>query len=145
MNERPSDDSTSVARAVEQIEGASFVFAVVLIFGPVWSLVVPFAGWGFLTWTLGAAVWCFLPFLAVRNVQSLPCPRCRGALASPPMTAAELEALLRYVALPPLTLALRARYLRRPRVDSIASAVAAEELAAVERRRARLAREGWWN
>ena len=76
MNERPSDDSTSVARAVEEIEGASFIFAVVLVLGPVWSLVVPFAGWGFLTWTVGAAVWCFLVFLAVRNVQSLPCPRC---------------------------------------------------------------------
>jgi hypothetical protein len=61
-----------------------------------------------------------------------------------PMTAAELEAFLRIV-LPPLTLALRARYLRLPRLDSSASAVAAEELAAVERRRARLARQGWWN
>jgi len=60
------------------------------------------------------------------------------------MTGAELEALLR-VALPPLKLALRERYLRLPRRDPAAAAIAAEQLAAVERRRARLVREGWFN
>jgi hypothetical protein len=85
MNElRSGPDSTNVPRAVEEIEGASFIFAVVLVLGPVWSLVVPFAGWGFLTWALGAAVWCFLLFLAVQNVQSLSCPRC-GRPWRPPL------------------------------------------------------------
>ncbi|PYM22181.1 MAG: hypothetical protein DMD80_29180 [Candidatus Rokuibacteriota bacterium] len=49
------------------------------------------------------------------------------------------------IALPPLELALRARYLAERRQDPAAAAVAAEELAAVERIRARLARQGWWN
>ena len=57
----------------------------------------------------------------------------------------QLEALLRYVALPLLRLALRERYLRLPRRDPAAAVIVAEELAAVERRRARLAREGRWN
>ena len=60
------------------------------------------------------------------------------------MTPAALEALLR-VALPPLRLALRERYLVVRRRDPAAAVVAAEELAAVERIRARLARQGWWN
>ena len=60
------------------------------------------------------------------------------------MTGAGLEALLR-IALPPLTLALRERYLKVPRRDPAAAVVIAEELAAVERRRARLVREGWFN
>jgi hypothetical protein len=60
------------------------------------------------------------------------------------MTGAELEALLR-IALPPLTLALRERYLRLPRRDPAAAAIVAEELAIVDRRRARLAWQGWWN
>src|SRR5690349_19947107 len=76
MDKRLGEDATSIERAVEDIEGASFVFAVVLLLGFAWSLVVPFARWEFLTWSLGAAVWDFLLFLAVRNVQSLPCPRC---------------------------------------------------------------------
>jgi hypothetical protein len=58
-----------------------------------------------------------------------------------PLTAAQLEALLR-IALPPLRLALRERYLKVHRRDPMA---AADELAAVERRRARVARQGWWN
>jgi len=76
MIERPSDDSARVERAVEQIRGASIVFGIVVVLGPVWSFVVPFAGWGFPTWALGAAVWCFLLFRAVQHIQSLPCPRC---------------------------------------------------------------------
>ena len=60
------------------------------------------------------------------------------------MTPAGLETLLR-VALPPLKLALRARYLEERRQDPAAVTVAAEELAAVERIRALLARQGWWN
>ena len=60
------------------------------------------------------------------------------------MTPAALEALLR-VALPPLRLALRERYLEVRRRDPAAAIVAAEELAAVERIRARLARDGWWS
>ncbi len=60
------------------------------------------------------------------------------------MTPAALEALLR-VALPSLRLALRERYLVVRRRDPAAAVVAAEELAAVERIRARLARDGWWN
>jgi hypothetical protein len=66
------------------------------------------------------------------------------------MTHVALEGLFRF-ALPPLRLALRGwalheRYLhaRRHR-DPVAALVAAEELAAVERVRARLARQGWWN
>jgi hypothetical protein len=49
------------------------------------------------------------------------------------------------IALPPLRLALRERYLRIRRQDPIALRVAVEELATVERIRARLARQGWWN
>ena len=60
------------------------------------------------------------------------------------MTADELEALLR-VALPPLKLALRVRYLKVRRFDPDAAAVAAEELAIVDRIRVRLVRQGWWN
>ena len=44
-----------------------------------------------------------------------------------PMTGAELEALLR-MALPPLKLALRERYLRLPRRDPAAVAVATKSL-----------------
>ena len=55
-----------------------------------------------------------------------------------------LEALLR-VALPPLRLALRERYLVVRRRDPAAAIVAAEEVATVERIRTRLARQGWWN
>ena len=58
--------------------------------------------------------------------------------------AAWLEALLR-IALPPLRLALRERYLVVRRRDPAAAIVAAEEVATVERIRARLARQGWWN
>jgi hypothetical protein len=66
------------------------------------------------------------------------------AIASPSMTAAELEALLR-VALPPLNLALHERYLKVYCLDPDAAAVAAEELAIVDRIRVRLVRQGWWN
>ena len=55
-----------------------------------------------------------------------------------------LEALL-CIALPPLKLALRERYLQVRRRDPAAAVVAAEELATVERIRARLARDGWWS
>ena len=58
--------------------------------------------------------------------------------------AAWLEALLR-IALPPLRLALRERYLVVRRRDPAAAIVAAEEVATVERIRTRLARQGWWN
>jgi hypothetical protein len=58
--------------------------------------------------------------------------------------AAWFEALL-WIALPPLKLALRERYLQVRRRDAGATTVAAEELAIVERIRARLARQGWWN
>ena len=58
------------------------------------------------------------------------------------MTPAALEALLR-VALPPLRLALRERYLVLRRRDPTAAVVAAEELARVERARVRLAWQGW--
>ena len=60
------------------------------------------------------------------------------------MTAAALEALLR-IALPPLRLALRERYLVVCRRDPAAAVVAVEELATVERIRARLARQARWN
>ena len=60
------------------------------------------------------------------------------------MTPAALEAFLR-VALPPLRLALRERYLVVCRRDPAAAVVAAEEMATVERIRARLARHGWFN
>jgi len=60
------------------------------------------------------------------------------------LTADELEALLR-VALPPLNLALRERYLKVRRLDPDAAAAAAEELAIVARIRVRLVRQGWWN
>ena len=60
------------------------------------------------------------------------------------MTPAALEALLR-IALPPLRLALRERYLVVRRRDPVAAIVAADELATVARIRARLARRGWWN
>jgi hypothetical protein len=60
------------------------------------------------------------------------------------MTHAALEALLR-IALPPLKLALRERYLKVRRRHQLAAIVAAQELAAVGRIRARLARHGWWN
>ena len=58
--------------------------------------------------------------------------------------AAGLETLLR-VALPPLRLALRKRYLVVRRYDPAAAVVAAEELAIVERIRVRLAQQRWWN
>jgi hypothetical protein len=60
------------------------------------------------------------------------------------MTPAALEAFLR-VALPPLKLALRERFLQVRRQDPAAALVAAEELAAVERIRVRVARDGHWN
>ena len=60
------------------------------------------------------------------------------------MTPAALDALLQ-IALPPLTLALRERHLAARRTDPAAAVVAGEELATVERIRARLARQGWWN
>jgi len=60
------------------------------------------------------------------------------------MRAADLETVFR-IALPPLRLAQRERYLKVRRRDPIALRVAVEELATVERIRARLARQGWWN
>jgi hypothetical protein len=60
------------------------------------------------------------------------------------MTAAEVEALFR-IALPPLKLALREPYLKVRRLDPDAAAVAAEELAIVDRIWVRLVRQGWWN
>ena len=60
------------------------------------------------------------------------------------MTPAALEALLR-IALPPLRLALRERYLVVRRQDPTAAVVAAEELATVKRIRGQLARDGHWN
>jgi hypothetical protein len=65
------------------------------------------------------------------------------------MTPAGLEGLLR-IALPPLRLALRervlcVRYVQVRRGDRVAALVAAEELATVERLRARLAPRGWWD
>jgi len=60
------------------------------------------------------------------------------------MRATDLETVFR-IALPPVRLALRERYLKVRRVDPIALRVAAEELASVERIRARLARQGCWN
>jgi hypothetical protein len=60
------------------------------------------------------------------------------------MSAALHEGLLRHVALPPLALALRVRYLGARLQDSAAVVVAEEELAAAERIHARLARQGWW-
>jgi hypothetical protein len=75
---------------------------------------------------------------------AIPC-RCRLASGhSARITAADLEALLR-IALPPLKLTLREPYLLVRRKDPTAAAVAAEELVAVERIRARLARDGWWS
>ena len=71
MTERRSDDSIRVSRAVEEIEGASVLFAAIFVLGPVWSLVVALAGWGFLTWAPGAAICCFLLFRSVQNIQSL--------------------------------------------------------------------------
>jgi len=59
------------------------------------------------------------------------------------MDSGSLEALLR-IALPLLKLALRERYLELRRRDPATTRVAAEELAAVERIRARLAWQGWW-
>ena len=61
------------------------------------------------------------------------------------MTAVELERLLRYVALPPLNLGLRERYLNARRGDPAAAPIAAEELAKAERIRAHLAQRGWYN
>jgi len=58
------------------------------------------------------------------------------------MTSKEFERLLLYVALPPLKIALRERYLTVRRGDPLSAAVAAEELATVGRIRACLAREG---
>ena len=60
------------------------------------------------------------------------------------MTPAAVEALLP-IALPPLRLALRERYLVVRREDPAAALVVAKELATVERIRARLTRQGWWN
>ena len=79
-----------------------------------------------------------------RRWRQRPCGRRLALGDSSRMTPAALEALLR-VALPPLRLALRERYLVVRRRDPAAAVVAAEELAAVERIRARLARDGWWN
>jgi len=62
----------------------------------------------------------------------------------PAMRVGDLETVFR-IALPPLKLALRERYLKVRRFDPIALRVAVEELATVERIRARLARHGWWN
>jgi hypothetical protein len=74
--------------------------------------------------------------------ERLRTPPRLGTLAR--MTAVDLESMLR-IALPPLRLALRERYLVVRRYDPAAAVVAAEELAIVERIRARLARQGWWN
>jgi hypothetical protein len=61
------------------------------------------------------------------------------------MTEFELEHLLRFVALPPLALALRERHLVGRHHDPAARGVVVDGLAAVARIRARLARHGWWN
>jgi hypothetical protein len=63
-------------------------------------------------------------------------------MPNPPMTGAELEALLR-TALPPLTLALRDRFLKERRFDPVAAAV--EDVATAERIQGGLAQLGWWS
>jgi hypothetical protein len=63
-------------------------------------------------------------------------------MPNPPMTGAELEALLR-TALPPLTLALRERFLKERRFDPVAAAV--EDVATAERIQGGLAQLGWWS
>lgn len=65
-----------------------------------------------------------------------------GPMPNPPMTGAELEALLR-TALPPLTLALRERFLKERRFDPVAAAV--EDVATAERIQGGLAQLGWWS
>lgn len=82
-------DSDKVARAVDEINDASTICVLVFALGPAWCIIAGVAGWGFLTWGLGAGVWCFLLFGAVRNVQSLRCPRCRRPWRAPLMQLAQ--------------------------------------------------------
>jgi hypothetical protein len=58
------------------------------------------------------------------------------------VTAAELERVLRHVALPPLRLGVRVRRLEARRGDPVARALAKQELRLAARIRIRLAREG---
>jgi hypothetical protein len=63
------------------------------------------------------------------------------------VTAAELERVLRHVALPPLRLGIRVKRLEARRVDPVATALADQERATTLATliRTRLARAGWWN
>jgi hypothetical protein len=81
--ERGDSDADRLARGVEEIEGAWFLLQVVLVIGVVWTIVAGIAGWGLLTWALGAAIWAVPLFLVVRSCWSLRCPRC-GEPWSPP-------------------------------------------------------------
>ena len=89
--------------------------------------------------------WSAHPGVAHPAPSGRPCGG-RSALGHfpPAMRAADLETVFR-IALPPLRLALRERYLKVRRRDPIALRVAVEEFATVERIRVRLARQGWWN
>ena len=61
------------------------------------------------------------------------------------MIDAELERLLRHVALPPLRLAVRVQRLKMRRADPAARGLAEAELRLASVIQTRLAREGWWN
>ena len=63
----------------------------------------------------------------------------------PHMTDAELEGLLRYVALPPMKLGVRVQRLKMRRADPAARGLAEAELRLASVIQTRLARAGWWN
>jgi hypothetical protein len=70
------DDAADIERTVAEIKTASALVWIVLLLGPIWTIVVGVSGWGVLTWALGAAVWCLFLLRSVYVLQVLRCPRC---------------------------------------------------------------------
>ena len=69
MTDAKGDDAAEIERTVAEIKTASVLVWIILLLGPVWTIVVGVSGWGVLTWALGAAVWCLLLLRSVHVLQ----------------------------------------------------------------------------
>jgi len=53
MTDDHADDPAEIERAAAEIKTASVLVGIILLLGPVWTIVVGVVGWGLLGWALG--------------------------------------------------------------------------------------------